>query len=160
MPYNPYFYGPPASKKIGFYDRDDIFRFVNNTLNAPRQNVIILHGQRRIGKTSILHQIPRHLRNPEQYHAVFFDLQGEKRDSSNSEMLYKLAYAITRSLKWAPPDRAMFSKSPEAFENDFLPRVYEQLGQKRLLLTIDEFDVLAESTQTGENVHPLYLFKK
>jgi tetratricopeptide (TPR) repeat protein len=152
---NPYFYGPPASKETGFYDRDDVFRFVNNTLSSPRQNVIILHGQRRIGKTSILRQIPRHLRHPEQYHTVFFDLQGERRDSSSAEMLYKLAQAISCSLEYPPPDRNRFARAPESFENEFLSRIYDQLGPRRLLLTIDEFDILAEIASEAQDVHPL-----
>lgn len=63
MPRNPYITGGPLTDptKVGFYGRRDIYAFVRESLNAVQRNPILLYGQRRIGKTSILRQMPNYL---------------------------------------------------------------------------------------------------
>lgn len=137
--HNPYFAGPPATQPDTFFGREDDLRFVDDSLSSARHNLLVFYGQRRIGKTSILHQISR--RNHPDYEAVFFDLQSGMTNSA-TDLLYGLARAIAAQLKLPKPNRPDFDE-PEAFRTDFLPQVTQQLGDKRLLLLLDEFDVLS-----------------
>jgi tetratricopeptide (TPR) repeat protein len=144
---NPYVAGPPVRGKV-FFGREDVFRFVNETLELPGQNSVVLFGQRRIGKTSILHALLHHLEGD--LCTVYFDLMGKAGDSL-SDVLYDLARRIARSLEMAPPDRSAFtSEYDRAFREAFLPQVYQELGQRRLVLLFDEFDVLGEESPDGD----------
>lgn len=137
---NPYFAGPPATQPDTFFGREDVLNFVDDTLASLMQNIIVFYGQRRIGKTSILHQIAR--RSGEDYQAVFFDLQSSVERSAH-DLLYGLAREISARLQIPPPNRADFQDDPNAFRAAFLPQVYTHLGDKRLLLLLDEFDALS-----------------
>ena len=50
---NPYVIGVPLTDDAGFYGRQEIFRSIKDVLDAEKQNVVVLYGQRRIGKTSV-----------------------------------------------------------------------------------------------------------
>ncbi len=145
---NPYIVGTPLSGEHGFYGRKDTLRFVLDTLAVETQNVIVLYGQRRIGKTSLLHQLIK--RDDERFHAVLFDLQGKGREGL-AAMLVDLATTIARSLSLIAPDPATFDSDPNSFRDDFLPQIYAELGKKRLLLLFDEFDVLGDEPSSPDN---------
>ena len=53
-PRNPYIAGKALNDARGFFGREDVFRLVETVLSSPDQNSVVLFGQRRIGKTSIL----------------------------------------------------------------------------------------------------------
>lgn len=135
---NPYIAGPPVSGP-NFYGRENIFRFVQDTFSSPRQNVAVLYGQRRIGKTSVLHELPSRLSS--EFHPIFFDLQNKAQQKLN-EVLYDLAREIAGSLNLDFPSRDDFLGDDDYFHERFLPRAYQNLETKRLLLMFDEFDVL------------------
>ncbi|MCB0213519.1 MAG: tetratricopeptide repeat protein, partial [Anaerolineae bacterium] len=144
--HNPYFAGPPATQPDTFFGREDVLQFVDDALSSSMQNLIVFYGQRRIGKTSILHQISR--RNNQEYKAAFFDLQSGITNSA-ADLLYGLARAIASELKLPKPNRADFESDLDFFHTDFLPQVYNHLDNKRLLLLLDEFDVLSLKTETN-----------
>ena len=135
---NPYIAGPPVSGP-NFYGRGDIFRFVEDTFSSAHQNVVVLWGQRRMGKTSVLHELSSRL-SPE-FHPIYFDLQGKAQQKLN-EVLYDMARAITGSLNLDSPPRADFLHDDDYFHKRFLPQVYQSLGTKRLLLMFDEFETV------------------
>ncbi len=144
---NPYFAGPPATNPKTFFGRQDVLRFVDETLISPMHNVIVFYGQRRIGKTSILHQIAH--RSGRDYQAVLFDLQSSL-DSPAHGLFYGLAREMAGQLNLAAPERADFQQDPDAFRMVFLPQVYDHLGDRRLLLLLDEFDALSLETAPAE----------
>jgi outer membrane protein assembly factor BamB len=153
---NPYIVGPPVTGEVSFYGREDIFQFVNNVLDSANERVIVLYGQRRIGKTSVLHQLTRNL-SPK-FHTVFFDLMGHARDSL-PKVLFSLATIIAKSLEILPPKSAEFENAENYFQDVFLPKAYEELGEKRLLLLFDEFDVLGDEPLTGTAaIETLFLY--
>lgn len=145
-PANPYVL-TPLTDRVGFYGRDAVLKFVRNTLTAPYQNVIVLFGQRRIGKTSVLHQLTVPDLTPQGFRPVYFDLQG-RAEHGLDQVLYGLAREISRSLGLERPPRAAFAED-SFFKYGFLPEVYEVLQGDRLLVLVDEFDVLG-----GEEVPP------
>jgi tetratricopeptide (TPR) repeat protein len=127
--------GDPSGR--GFYGRDDIFDFVRSSLMAARRAPIVLYGQRRIGKSSILKQLPRRL--PE-LTCVFFDLQG-KAGMTLDQVLYGLAREIASALEMPPPER---DQATEHRFPAFLKTAVSKLDNQpdRLVLLFDEFDVV------------------
>ncbi|MFQ5855465.1 MAG: tetratricopeptide repeat protein [Anaerolineae bacterium] len=121
-------------------------RFVHNTLASPYQRVIVLYGQRRIGKTSLLHQLSRRQYIPPGFQPIYFDLQGRAQQTLG-EVLYGLAREIAKKVDLPRPKQADF-QDEVYFQDQFLPQAYEALGRRQLLFLIDEFDVLGEVPAT------------
>lgn len=71
QPLNPYIVGNSVGGSQAFVGREDILRNVRDILNNPRQNAILLHGQRRIGKTSILGELETQLQQEGTCYPVF-----------------------------------------------------------------------------------------
>jgi len=151
---NPYIL-TPLTDGVGFYGRDAALQFVRNTLLSPYQNVIVLFGQRRIGKTSLLHQLKQPEQTPQGFHPVYFDLQG-RAEHRLEQVLYGLAREIARSVGVGIPPRSAFADD-SFFQYGFLPRVYAALGEERILVLVDEFDVLGgESVPVDAAYHSLF----
>jgi hypothetical protein len=151
-PVNPYIAGNPITGAEMFFGRADVFAFIEQALiGKHRDNVIVLYGQRRTGKTSALYQMPRRL-GP-RYVSIFIDLHGLALEGLES-FLWELANSIARGLRreyrieLPPLARDSFRANPRhAFENEFLPRVWAALGDRHLLLMLDEAIRLQEQVQ-------------
>ncbi len=151
---NPYIAGSPVTGTEMFFGREDVFSFVRRNLSGRhRDTPIVLYGQRRTGKTSVLYQMHRHL-DP-RYRLVFIDLHGLNLDGK-ANLLWGIASSIRRDLQRdhqlsvAIPGRTRFSANPEAeFEETFLDAVWSILGEDHLVLMIDEVVRLHEEVQAG-----------
>jgi len=156
FPVNPYVIGVPLTGDAGFYGREDAFVFIEDILETEQQNVVVFYGQRRVGKTSLLHQIAKKFMQKGAVVPVYFDLQG-KEQKSLSEVLYDLSRTVARSLKIGFPEQDKFDEAGRFFRNEFLLSVNKKLENKRLLLLFDEFDVLGdEITKTGAASETLF----
>lgn len=152
---NPYIAGNPVTGQEMFFGRDDIFDFIRRTLTGQhRDQVIVLYGQRRTGKTSILYQMHRRL-DP-RYLCIFIDLHGLLMDSEAS-FLWELAGQIRRVLgrdhgiTLPPPDRVAFEADARSyFANDFLDQAWGAVGDRHILLMIDEAVRLQEQVAAGK----------
>lgn len=141
IPRSPYIAGKALSGVRGFVGRDDVFQLVETVLQHSDSNAIVLFGQRRIGKTSILLNLQSRLPSPP-FVTVFFDLQDRARKPLG-EVSFELAQTIAQDLDLPSPDRTHFDDSGAGFRDSFLPTAYEALGEeRRLVLLFDEFDVL------------------
>jgi basic membrane protein A len=147
-PLNPYIAGSPVTDAKMFFGREDIFDWIRHSLSGQyADHILVIHGQRRVGKTSVLKQLPHRL--PNRYIPVFFDLQGRTRTSLD-RFLWWLAREIVRVLKQDRdlvlplPDKEAFARDPEHLEGHFLPELRRRLPDHNLLLTFDEFDTLEE----------------
>jgi hypothetical protein len=141
LPLNPYIAGNPVGDGPAFIGRADILRKVSQELRGPKQNAIMLYGQRRIGKTSVLQQLQVQLRAEGGYRPIYFDLQD---NSSNAlgQMVVELARSIAHELELAEPD--LGDDADEFFQKEWLPKALEKLPDSQsLVLLFDEFDVLA-----------------
>ncbi|HQF62834.1 MAG TPA: hypothetical protein PLT26_10060 [Anaerolineaceae bacterium] len=150
----PYVTGTPLQTGEMFVGRDDIFEFVRENLFGTYQNnVIVLHGQRRTGKSSVLYHLNDVLK--ESHICVLIDMQG-KAARGEVDFLYSIADDIVYTLEnhgiTAPlPERSEFEDSPEFFfRSRFLRGVYEALGEKNLLLMFDEFEELQKRVEDGK----------
>ncbi len=153
-PTNPYIAGNPVTGTEMFFGRQDVFRFVRETLVGRYQdNAIVLFGGRRTGKTSVLYQMGRYL-DP-CYVPVFVDLQGISLEGLG-EMLWGIARQATRALRRQKgirltiPSRDEFAGDPGGcFREGFLDPALEALGDDRLLVMLDEAARLYEQVQAG-----------
>ena len=146
---NPYIAGAPVLESRMFFGREDVFTWIERSLSGKFVNhILVLHGQRRVGKTSVLKHLGNRL--PECYIPIFIDLQGRV-NTTLPRFLWWLAREITRALDLPKPDSEPFNEDPDYFESQFLPYVEEHLGDKVLLFTFDEFDTL-ESTSAQEGL--------
>ena len=104
---NPYVAGAPVTDQRMFFGREDVFRWIEENISGRfSDNMLVVHGQRRVGKTSVLKQLKNRL--PEKYIPVFFDFQGRTNTTIN-QFLYRLAREITRTVEQlkSRPNRAI-----------------------------------------------------
>ncbi|OUL30131.1 hypothetical protein BV378_04540 [Nostoc sp. RF31YmG] len=152
---NPYIIGRPIYEPELFFGREDLFNFVQDNLNK-RAQVILLHGQRRIGKSSVLSQIPNFI-TLEQFLFVPLSLEG-KSQKSLTEVLHELArdiidYLELSYLQVALPSKRDLEEDAQIFFNNFLPQIYQVIDGKNLVLLLDEFDVLGDSNEDSAVSH-------
>ncbi|MBN1994233.1 MAG: PD40 domain-containing protein [Anaerolineae bacterium] len=154
---NPYIAGSPVKDSAMFFGRDDVYAWLRQHLRGEYQdNAIVLYGERRAGKTSVLYHMPDKL-GDDTYVPVLLDLQGmglEGMDGLLWEMARKIGLALRR-VEGLPqldrPDRRDFEAHPRHhFEEVFLPPIIEALKPRRLLLMFDETNRLEERVQAGE----------
>lgn len=146
---NPYVAGNPVTGERMFFGREDVFSWViDNLIGRHQDHVLVLHGERRTGKTSILYQMARHL--PPTYLPVLVDLQGLSMDGLDS-LMWELAYTVQRALRRdhgieLPRQRreAFASHARTQFEQVFLAEIEEHLDGRQVLLMFDESHLLQE----------------
>ena len=146
VPRNPYIIGRPIDENDPelFWGRQSLFRFIEDKLRK-KTKVIILYGQRRIGKSSLLRNIPTSV-DLDNFAFVPFDLQSYIHKSLG-EVLEELAIEILDSLELDSPeillpDPTALNTDPSLFSNQFLPQVYQSLGNQNLALLLDELETL------------------
>jgi type I restriction enzyme M protein len=169
---SPYIVGKPIEREEMFYGRDDVIEQIKNHLNDETQsNVILLEGNRRTGKTSILKQLQKRNNLPS-WLTVECSLQGA--DSMATHHVFRLFArriweACTRAgiSTWLPSQPAPAPGKPlklelvkalnttfseaypfESFEL-YLQSVLEAIQPCKLLLMLDEFDKLQEGIDQG-----------
>jgi hypothetical protein len=151
---NPYVVGTPlrAGSPL-FFGREDVMTFLLEHLTAAHRNNLVLIGQRRTGKSSLLKQLP--LRLGDGCLSVYLDGQALGLDPGMPAFLHSISAEIAfamedRGLAITPPDLNAFAENPTAyFERGFLPEVRRSLGDRPLLLLLDEFEELESSARRG-----------
>ncbi|WP_424103521.1 ABC transporter substrate-binding protein [Moorena producens] len=147
---NPYEIGKIIDDPDKFFGRESLFQFIEDNL-IKRVKVILLHGQRRIGKSSVLAQIPNKVAK-DKFFFVNFDLHSHT-NSPLSRIIYDLAQEISDYLgdhfdldpdHLTPPSEYDLATDPAIFYNQFLPKVDQILKGKNLVLLLDEFDVVSD----------------
>lgn len=149
----PYVTGTPLRSGEMFVGRQDVFAFVREHLvGAYQNNVIVLHGQRRTGKTSILYRLQDLM--ADSHLAVLVDMQGTAARGI-ADFLYALSddivYALeNHSISVPLPERIEYEESPEfTFRARFLRTVIDALDNRNLLLMFDEFEELQKRVEDG-----------
>jgi len=151
---NPYVVGTPLKAGSAlFFGREDVMEFLLDHLSAAHRNNLVLIGQRRTGKSSLLKQLP--LRLGEGFLPVYLDGQALALDPGLPAFLHAVATEISLALeergeKISPPDLAAFAENPTAFfEKGFLSPIRRRLGGRHLLLLLDEFEELESAARRG-----------
>jgi WD40 repeat protein/tetratricopeptide (TPR) repeat protein len=144
---NPYIAGTPLRQGRGFFGRQDTLDWVARELRNPATNTLVLFGQRRIGKTSLLLQL-QHTMPAEEFLPIYFDLQ-DQATRSLGQVLADLADTVAEQAGLEPPEPAQFDNKGHFFQHVFLSQLYQTLGQDcRPVFLLDEFDVLDEAAES------------
>ncbi|WP_375494629.1 ATP-binding protein, partial [uncultured Nostoc sp.] len=93
---NPYIIGRPIDDPKLLFGRQDLFDFLEDNLRQGIK-VTLLHGQRRIGKSSIIRNIPKSVKL-EDFVFIPFNLEDYSRDNL-SIILAELAKEIIEHLE-------------------------------------------------------------
>jgi len=175
---SPYIVGSPIDRKEMFFGRDKIIDRIQRQLSPDhRANIILLEGNRRTGKTSILKRLQSEGVLPE-WVVVDCSFQGATGDDSRVGlptrevfrlMAKQIGYALyaTGMPVWlpdqAPPDPGRPFKTQlvtalsSAFSGEtafetfeiYLQEVLNRIRPRRLMLMLDEFDKLQEGIDAG-----------
>lgn len=155
---NPYIIGVPLTEQQEiFVGRADISARIEQLLLDRRHPPLLLYGQRRMGKTSLLNNLGRLL--PGTIVPLFVDLQGPaSRASDEAGFLYNIARSIVtsaqrgRHLTFPPLTREALAGDPfTCFDEwlDELERILEAEGGRTALLALDEFETLEAPLAEG-----------
>ncbi len=146
---NPYTTGTPLQNSEMLFGREKELEFLQERLgNTAAKTMIILYGQRKSGKTTLL----KHLVNTsilEKHVPVFIDMQSVTYVSSDGGFFYNVARQIQTNMRkrgytLPPPQLKTFEENPTEQFNELLDAVEEQLKRQNLILLIDEFEALEE----------------
>ncbi len=164
--YNPYIAGAPVLNEKMFFGREALLQRI---LNALPNNSLMLHGPRRIGKTTLLHQLRKKLEQTEdaqhRFFPVYIDLQGVDEVRFFAAMAMDIAEALSGHLTNAGQLR-IHTKPAQYSARDFaadLREILQQLQQKNdknsvLVLLIDEVDELNRySARTNQQLRSIFM---
>ena len=152
---SPYIIGVPltAQQEI-FVGRTDISVRIEQLLLNQQHAPLLLYGQRRMGKTSLLNNLGRLL--PSTIVPMFVDMQGPTSLAGDyAGFLYNLARGMSTSARRqrdvALPKlaRADLQADPFTIFDEWLDSVEETLGDQRALLALDEIEALDEAITSG-----------
>jgi hypothetical protein len=147
---NPYIVGNPIRSPELFFGREEDFRFIRTKLQTEQQGcVIVLRGERRTGKTSILYQILNGRLGPD-FIPVFIDMQGII-VQSDAELLKELAAKVREAVPTSDfPDDSPQPAIPDSYPGFslFMNTIMAAIGHRRLVLLVDEYELI-EAKVTG-----------
>jgi hypothetical protein len=152
---NPYVLNNPVQGAL-FVGREDILRRLEELWTAAGAQVpsVVLYGHRRMGKSSILQNLgPRFGAGTT---IVDFNLQRVGMVRSTGELLYNLALALYDSLPRAaqtelgePEEERFTVHNPYTALDRFLRQLDGVRGPQRLIITLDEFELIEQRIAEG-----------
>ncbi|MCX6028211.1 MAG: hypothetical protein NT169_02770 [Chloroflexi bacterium] len=152
--FNPYICGEPVRQAEMFFARDEL---LNKIFSALHQNSVMIHGERRMGKTSLLYQLTQRLRQADDPEWVFvpvlIDLEGTPQEHFFHHLMDGIWAVLAAYLVEAPPE-LRFSDKPVAEYNDryftsdlrlLLDALKTVVAPRnvRVILLLDEMDVVS-----------------
>jgi hypothetical protein len=163
---NPYIVGDPVYPPL-LVGRQDLFDRIGEVWSAKKNpDSIIVYGHRRMGKSTILRNLDQVA--PQGSVVVYADMAGETSFvASTSDLLLGLADRIYTSalrlypgLETAEPDPEGYATQARAqFQfNRMLERVRQSLGDRILVLALDEFEAVERSVEEGKIGREIYQF--
>jgi hypothetical protein len=153
---NPYSTGTPVNDNSMFFGRSRDIEVLRRelTLNTA-QRIIVLHGLRRSGKTSLLRYLVKNdlLDN---CIPIYIDMQNIVHEITTSRFFFRMAHHIQRAIakkkqiKLALPEQSAFKDDPTFVFDCFLDEVEACLQKEKIVLLIDEFEILQEQAEQGQ----------
>lgn len=113
-PYAPYAEGGIVGEPAMFYGRDELITNVTKALEASRtqSKCVVIYGQKRAGKSSILHHLKERLKTREDLLVLDIGNIGAILDEhSTVPFLYQILWTILKKLKYAIEDKVSEGKS-------------------------------------------------
>lgn len=151
---NPYVAGNPVAGDL-FVGREDILRRLSELWNKEGQRPsVVLYGHRRMGKTSILHNLGKNIGADTVI--VDFNMQRVGMVTDTNEMLHNLALAMYDALNpdqqvtLGEPDEAHFTHhNPYTNFDRFLKQFDKVRTGQRFIITVDEFELIEQMIVEG-----------
>lgn len=146
---NPYIFGVPLTEQQEiFVGRTDIVARIEQLLLDRQRPPLLLYGQRRMGKTSLLQNLAHSL--PSTLVPLYVDGETISGVSDYPDFLYNVAKEVSRSanrqnLTLPALPREAIAINPFTCFNEWLDRVEQTLtgqGRQMALLALDEFEAL------------------
>jgi len=164
--FNPYIAGAPVLEDDMFFGRHKLLARIMNVLH---HNSLMITGERRIGKTTLLHHLRKALEQDEatdyQFFVVSTDLQGVPESGFFDAVMSDVADQLP--LRPETREALRFRRGGESYDGrDFshdLQRVVEDLTVRtpkkvKLALLIDEVDVLNEySERVNQRLRSIFM---
>ena len=150
---NPYIVGNPIRTPEMFFGRQDDFKYIADNLRNQTSGVlIVLTGERRSGKTSVLYQI-QNGQLGESFFPVLIDVQSLVARSEN-EFYERLAAEIRRTfephgIELQHHDFVVDERHPAGTFSAFIEDAISAIEPKNLLLMFDEYELLETSIADG-----------
>lgn len=147
---NPYHGGIPISDARMFYGRKEDLLSLSKALGSTVANrIILLIGQRRSGKTSLIYQLESWL---QPHVAVRIDLQSLALSKNEAELFFSLVLKIheallARGFASQFPNEVEFQSHPVRALTEHLKLSTQQLEGHRLILLFDEVEIFTELMQ-------------
>jgi ligand-binding sensor domain-containing protein len=150
--FNPYISGEPIRRADMFFGREEVLRKILQTLHS---NSIMIYGERRIGKTTLLHQIGEHLNQQDDpnlhYIPVYIDLEGTPQSIFFRTLMEEIVAGTRGHLAERPPLALDETTAEEYGDREFITDLRALLGALsqalapqavRVILLIDEMDAI------------------
>ena len=159
LPPNPYVQGNRVSSEKVFKGRkqemDELF---NRLVGSDQDNVLLVHGERRIGKTSLLYQFAQSARIRQRYDVTLLSFENLPPDLSSASLFRTVVLSPLRERlrQWSVPvpalDERLFNENPNEGFVRFMERLDEvyQGRPRRLLLVLDEIGYLLEAIDRAQ----------
>ncbi len=159
---NPYVVGTPIRTSHMFYGRQEDLDWIGDRLEHAGNIMILLFGARRVGKTSLLHQILGE-RASAKVLPFFFDTQQLIPELAQDSDFY---HVLTRDLLSQIPDKLPGSRAPIIAGERFTPQTFRNLLKflhdaepaKQPVLLFDELDNLEYKLVRGSLSSDVFLF--
>ena len=149
---NPFIVGNPVRDPEMFFGRKEDLEFIRNKIRNQRQgSIIVLTGERRTGKSSILYQILNGSLG-EKYISVFLDMQGLVVEN-DLELLGALASEVTRRVPANEEglyDSFCRIETPHIAFTSFIDSAVGRIGNRHLLLLFDEYELIEDKINSGK----------
>ena len=150
---NPYIVGNPIKTEKMFYGREDDFEYIRRKLESGgRSYIIVLSGERRSGKTSILFQILNG-RLGADFIPILIDMQTMAGLKNESEFFEKFAHETIRNLDESLKRKKYIfdskDASPYKIFTELLNDIHAVYPQKKILFLIDEYELIETKSDEG-----------
>lgn len=137
-----------------FFGRKKIIHDIyENCYSVETNNLLVIHGMRRVGKTSILNFLKNTLK--EDTIPVFVDLQETGAYNSMSSLIYStFAKGIYEALmdhdiQIKEPTLELFVEEPLLTMDHYLDDIKAAIGEKKIIIMLDEFEELLVGINEG-----------
>jgi tetratricopeptide (TPR) repeat protein len=166
--YNPYKPAGPVEDESMFFGRDSQINRLIDLLEHSETTTIVIYGQKRAGKSTVLFYLKQRLRPP--LVAARFSMLDLASDKSLGALLQTIARAFywrfdNLNLEEGYPaldvpepklNEFLTSRSPQLLFNDYMTKFHRAMRQSsayrdwRLVLLLDEFTMIYAAIRSGE----------
>jgi len=149
----------PSVSGLRFRGRIDLFREIEHLMLATQPPILLLHGGRRTGKTSLLKHLPAKVGS--HFLPLLVDFQGA---ASLTRLTYIAKYLVKQTIQSAREDHNLtlpaadaevLKEEPFYALQEWLDDVEKTVGKQRILLCLDEFERLDDIVKETGSRAPL-----